>query len=100
MLIYLSLIISYYQHRFFQPSSLLVGAECFMRLRWEPTPQRRIVSFAPEPVDNSFFDEYGWSDEVYVRLRNVYELISFIRDSRHKGCLVLDATLIYADTAE
>lgn len=101
MFLYLSLIISYLRHAVTQPNMLLVGAECRMQwVRWEPQMSVRIISFAPEPVGGSLFDEYGWSDEVFLRLPNFSGLLRFIWNNRSRGCSFSGVNLIYADIAE
>lgn len=71
-----------------------------MRWSWETECETRIISFAPEPVDNSPFDEYGWSDEVFAHLPDLRSLLAFIRHGRGSGHQFVSANLIYADIAE
>jgi len=101
MALYIALIISYFRHRFFHKELLLVGAECNVRWAWEYEPQIRIVSFAPEPVDNSPFDDYGWSDEVFTHLPNgIVGILRFIKYGRGAGHSFAGVSLIYASIAE
>lgn len=100
MLLYLALIVSYLRHRMFHPDLLLVGAECQVRWSWEKESETRIISFAPEPIDGSSFDEYGWSDEVFMHLPDMRSLLSFIHHGKGVGHQFVSATLVYADIAE
>lgn len=100
MLLYLSLLISYLRHRMFHSELLLVGAECNVRWSWEMQGDTRIISFAPEPVDNSPFDDYGWSDEAFMHLPDVRSLFGFIHYGKSVGHEFASANLIYADIAE
>lgn len=100
MLLYLALIISYLRHRMFHSDLLLVGAECQVRWSWETKVETRIISFAPEPVDNSPFDDYGWSDEAFMHLPDLRSLLAFIYHGKSVGHQFTSANLIYADIAE
>jgi hypothetical protein len=100
MALYISLIISYLRHSLFHSEMVLVGSECNVRWSWESTPEIRIISFAPERVDNSPFDDYGWSDEAFMNLPDLRSLLRFIQHGKRNGHEFASVSLIYADIAE
>jgi hypothetical protein len=71
-----------------------------VRWSWETKSEARIISFAPQPVDNSLFDDYGWSDEAFMHLPDLRSLLVFIRHGKSEGHQFASANLIYADIAE
>ena len=100
MLLYLSLLISYFRNRLFG-HEWLVGADCVVRWSGDTGNDSFIISFAPEPDIHTRFDDYGWSvDETFMYLPDIRSFLTFIHDCRRMGHQFTNAQLIYAFTAE
>lgn len=100
MLLYLALLISYLRNRLFH-KEWLVGAECGMRWSSQTEVDNFAVSFAPEPDRHAKFDDYGWSvDETFLYMKNLRDLLTFLRDCERMGHELVTAELVFAVIAE
>lgn len=98
---FISLLISYVKHSLMHDDMVLVGSECSVRWAWEESTETRFISFAPEPVDNSDFDDFGWSmDSVSAHVPNLRGLMSFMRSGAQQGHEFQNVSLIYAYVAD
>ena len=85
----------------FHRELLMVGAECVVLWSSQEAHDSFIVSFAPEPDVHAKFDDYGWSsDDAFLYMKNLRDLLAFIYECHGMGHRFITAELVYADLAD